>query len=113
MLKLCKTHGVETEHVKSVDGRMRCKPCRVDAVTRRRKKVKTMAIEYKGGKCERCGYDKYHEVLEFHHNDPSQKDFEISSKNHAKAWDLVKLELDKCSLLCANCHREVHVELKR
>ena len=69
------------------------------------------AVEYKGGKCERCGYDKYPDVLEFHHRDPSQKE---ASWNKMRLWGHKKLyeELDKCDMLCANCHREVHYELR-
>lgn len=111
MDKVCKIHGL-TPHVEDSQGYIRCKACRVDAVARRRKKVKHKAVEYKGGCCQRCGYNKYAEVLEFHHRDPCEKDFAISSKNHARSWNIVKAELDKCDLLCANCHREVHIELK-
>lgn len=67
------------------------------------------AVKYKGGKCERCGYDKYPDVLEFHHLDPTLKE---ASWNEIKKWSWSKVltELDKCSMLCANCHRETHVE---
>lgn len=65
-----------------------------------------------GGKCIRCGYNKYPEVLEFHHKYPSQKNFNISLKGHCRSWERVRKEIEKCSLLCANCHRELHAELK-
>lgn len=84
----------------------------VIAVQKRRKKIKELAIEYKGGCCEKCGYNKYNEVLEFHHLDPTKKDFGIASDGHCKSWEKVKKELDKCIMVCANCHREIHVELK-
>ena len=48
------------------------------------------------------------DALEFHHLDPSQKDFGISSKGYTRSWDKVKEELDKCILVCSNCHREIH-----
>lgn len=67
-----------------------------------------MAVEYKGGKCSVCGYDRCADALEFHHLDPSQKDFGISSKGYTRSWDKVKEELDKCILVCSNCHREIH-----
>ena len=69
-----------------------------------------MAIEYKGGKCEKCGYSRCMEALEFHHCDPTQKDFSISSKGYTRSWDKVRSELDKCMMLCANCHREFHAQ---
>ena len=83
----------------------------VQAVQKRRKKIKQMAIDYKGGCCEKCGYNKYNEVLEFHHLDPNKKDFGISHKGHCNSWEKVKKELDKCIMVCANCHREIHVEI--
>lgn len=67
-----------------------------------------MAVEYKGGQCEACGYNRCIEALEFHHTNFSQKDFSISNKGYTRSWAKVKEELDKCKLLCANCHREIH-----
>jgi len=80
------------------------------AVDKRRKKLRTMAVEYKGGKCELCGYNKCAQALDFHHLDPKLKDFGISMDGLTRAWSRVKKELDKCIMLCANCHREVHAE---
>ena len=78
------------------------------AVQRRREKVRLMAVEYKGGRCQVCGYDRCTEALEFHHLDPTEKDFGISHKGYTRSWEKVKEEADKCILLCANCHREAH-----
>ena len=78
------------------------------AVQRRREKVRLMAGSYKGGRCQVCCYDRCIEALEFHHLDPTQKDFGISNKGYTRSWVKVKEEVDKCILLCANCHREVH-----
>lgn len=71
-----------------------------------RKEVKRRLIEYKGGKCLICGYNKCQDALEFHHVDPSQKDYNISGGT--KSFDTLKSEVDKCILVCANCHREIH-----
>ncbi|HOZ56458.1 MAG: hypothetical protein BWY51_00975 [Parcubacteria group bacterium ADurb.Bin316] len=79
-----------------------------NAVARRRKNIRQQAIDYKGKKCAICGYNKCLQALEFHHIENSNKDFGISAKGYTKSWDSVKRELDKCVLLCANCHREVH-----
>ncbi len=84
----------------------------IKAVQKRRKRVREMAIEYKGAKCERCAYDKCSEALEFHHLNSDGKDFGISDKGYTRSWEKIKAELDKCSLLCANCHREIHLELQ-
>ncbi|MCX5727215.1 MAG: hypothetical protein NT030_08695 [Candidatus Saganbacteria bacterium] len=83
----------------------------IRAVRARRKKVRQMAIEHKGGKCEICGYDRCVEALEFHHNSSSGKDFGISEKGYTRSWKRVMAELDKCMLICANCHRELHAKL--
>lgn len=80
----------------------------IKAVYARRKKVRAMAVAHKGGKCERCGYDRCIDALEFHHHDPAQKDFSISAKGYTRSWRKVLEELDKCVMLCANCHRELH-----
>ena len=83
----------------------------IEAVRKRRKEIRKRAVAYKGYRCERCGYDDCMEALEFHHNDPSKKDFGISSKGYTRSWMRVQKELDKCVMLCANCHREVHMKL--
>lgn len=80
----------------------------IKAVHKRRKKIRQMAVNYKGGRSERCGYDRCMDALEFHHHDPALKDFSISSKGYTRSWQKVKEELDKCLILCANCHRELH-----
>ena len=80
----------------------------LSAVQKRRKKIRQMAIAYKGGKCAICGYDRCIETLEFHHPNSSGKDFGISSKGYTRSWNKVQEELDKCVLVCANCHREIH-----
>lgn len=107
-IRFCKHHG-ETEFAFYPNqNRWRCLKCQTEATQKRRDKVKEMSIEYKGGKCSICGYNKCAGALEFHHLDPSQKDFGISAKGYTRAWEKVKEELDKCILVCANCHREIH-----
>ena len=81
----------------------------IKAVYARRKKVRAMAVEYKGGKCIFCGYAKYVGALDFHHME--NKSFGISAKGYTRSWEVVRKELDKCILVCANCHREVHAGL--
>ncbi|MEB3330795.1 MAG: hypothetical protein VKQ33_16355, partial [Candidatus Sericytochromatia bacterium] len=68
------------------------------------------AIEYKGGACERCGYNKCPAAMVFHHPDPNQKDFGISSSGKTRSFEKIKSELDKCVLLCMICHAEIHYE---
>lgn len=80
----------------------------IKAVTKRRKKLREMARMYKGGKCMICGYNRCLGALDFHHLDPSKKEFGVSMKGLTKSWEKIKKELDKCVLICANCHRELH-----
>lgn len=85
----------------------------VISVKKRRIKIKELAIEYKGGKCEKCGYNKCNDALEFHHVDSNEKNFGIGQKGYTRSWEKVKEELEKCILVCANCHRELHYLLKK
>ncbi|MCL5784001.1 MAG: HNH endonuclease [Patescibacteria group bacterium] len=80
----------------------------IQAVTKRRKRLKDLAIQYKGGKCIFCGYSKYNGALDFHHIDESSKEFGLSVRGLTRSWDKILLEIDKCILVCANCHREIH-----
>lgn len=82
-------------------------PYLIIAVKIRRKEIREKAINYKGGRCFICGYNKCKQVLEFHHV-RGKKDFGISAKGYTRSWQKVKSELDKCVLVCANCHREIH-----
>ena len=80
-------------------------------VAEARRNLKIEAVAYKGGKCDRCGYDKCPAALVFHHPDPTQKDFGIAEKGRSyRNLEVIKEELDKCILLCSNCHLEVHYE---
>ena len=74
--------------------------------------MKRRAIEFLGGKCIKCGYDRCDRALGFHHRDPSKKDFQIGS-GAPKSWSRIVKELKKCDLLCANCHLEKHDELEK
>lgn len=111
IIKICSKHG-ETEFRMEGQGtkheRYRCKKCGSEAVQKRRRKVKKLLVEYKGGCCEKCGYNKCVDALEFHHIDPTQKDFGIGSKGHCRSLESMKKEVDKCIMVCANCHREIH-----
>jgi len=86
-----------------------CKTCRTEYATNRRQEIKLKAIEYKGGKCEDCdeSYDPC--VYDFHHLDPSEKEIAFGSSG-GMSFDKLKPELDKCVLLCANCHRIRHAK---
>ena len=75
-------------------------------VRKRRRKLKEIAVEYKGGKCILCGYDKCIVSLSFHHRDPEKKEFVVGHR--CTSFEKAKPEVDKCDLLCRNCHGEFH-----
>jgi hypothetical protein len=79
---------------------------KVKAVTEWRRRTKQKLIEHMGGKCVCCGYDKCARALQFHHLDPSKKDFQISGMSIS--LDRLKEETKKCILVCSNCHAEIH-----
>jgi DNA-binding CsgD family transcriptional regulator len=79
---------------------------RSESVVMWRKRVKQKLIDYKGGCCEICNYDKCIAALQFHHKNPKEKDFTISGKS--LSFDRLKEEVDKCMLVCSNCHAEIH-----
>jgi hypothetical protein len=81
----------------------------IDAVAKRRRRLREMALEYKGGKCVFCGYAKCSKALDFHHL--GDKKFGLSERGLTRSWEIIKAELDKCILVCANCHRELHAGL--
>jgi hypothetical protein len=72
-----------------------------------RQKMKAKGVEYKGGKCQNCGYEKSIWAMDFHHKSKNEKTFNIS-RYSCLSWDRIRIELDKCILLCSNCHRELH-----
>ena len=112
VIRECKKHGVTDYRLDNPKvGKYRCCKCMSEAVQRRREKLKKLSIEYKGGKCQHCGYNKCDAAMEFHHTDPTQKDFGIAQRGHTRSFERIKIELDKCILLCSNCHREEHVRL--
>lgn len=99
---------------------VKCKECSKTFVTKNashtcyackskntRAKRKLFALNYKGGKCAKCGYNRCHKALVFHHIDPEDKLMQLSW-NWDKSFERVKEELDKCCLLCAICHIELH-----
>lgn len=84
-----------------------CKTCFKNRMLERTKIVWDKTKEIIGDSCKNCGYNRCSAALEFHHLDPDKKDFQIS-KSRSRNFEKIKTEIEKCILLCANCHREVH-----
>ena len=96
--KICKVCGQEFSGL-----RKSCNRCRISEW---RYRTKQRLVEYRGGKCLVCNYKRNLSSLDFHHIDPSKKDFGIS--RYSRGIEDLKKEVDKCALLCSNCHAEVH-----
>ncbi len=75
-----------------------------------RRSMKLQAIKLLGGKCCICGYSKCIDALEFHHEDPTIKEFKLGSGN-TMSWKEYKQEALKCMLVCSNCHKEIHSKI--
>jgi len=116
-------HNTSKLHMPQKGDLLVCKKCSKEYVYNRRgetksiclscvqkthfRKKKAWAVNYLGGKCCVCGYSKCLRALSFHHKDPSQKDFTISS-SYCLSYKRIQTELDKCVLICSNHHHEVH-----
>lgn len=70
---------------------------------------KLEAVALLGGKCKRCGFDKHPAALQFHHRDPALKEFSMN-RGTTMSMERIRQELEKCDLLCANCHAIHHFE---
>ena len=112
--KLCSTCGVEkpvSDFYQRARGdyKSSCRVCHDQEGLDRRRLYKVQAVAYLGGKCQHCGYSRSYAALEFHHVDPTQKEFTFSTAR--RSFESSKAELGKCVLVCSNCHREEHVRL--
>jgi hypothetical protein len=89
-----------------------CKKCDALRYVNRKRCLKEQAVKYKGGCCSKCGYNTCLRSLDFHHLDDKIKEFSISSYVGMNFED-IKTELDKCILVCRNCHGEIHDEIEQ
>jgi transposase len=102
----CPRHD-ETVYVLDGRGYYRCRRCRAEAVSRRRRKMKETLVAEAGGVCVLCGYAANMRALHFHHIEPADKRIEINAKGVALSLQRLRSEARKCVLLCSNCHAEV------
>jgi transposase-like protein len=108
----CPVHGV-TRHVRRPDGGLRCLACRSGAVSERRRRVKALLVAEAGGACMICGYADNAGALQFHHVDPTAKAFALGSAGLTRSLAKARVEAAKCVLLCARCHAEVELGVKK
>jgi transposase len=111
VMRRCRHHGYTAWALTGTGGRYRCKLCRTELVTERRRRVKRILVAEAGGRCRLCGYDRYAGALQFHHLDPSTKSFALSVQGVARSLSKAREEAKKCALICANCHAEVEAGL--
>ena len=104
--------GFSTDARKSTGLNTQCRQCQYDAKKKTRDLNKTKAVEYKGGKCNRCSLIfECLDVYDFHHRDPNEKEGSPSRLMYSN-WEKLSKEIDKCDLLCSNCHKITHWELR-
>jgi transposase len=107
VIRECRHHGFTAWIRSGTGGRYRCKRCRTEHVSARRRRVKRLLVDEAGGCCALCGYDRHIGALQFHHLDPSTKSFALSVQGVARSLEKARAEAAKCVLICANCHAEV------
>ena len=111
--KLEKSNGEFSKNRKNKNGLQDyCKICKSSIDNQFHLKSKDKLFEIKnqlGGVCKKCGEDRLH-VLDFHHIDPKDKENEIGRLiyNQRINWEKIEIEVKKCILLCACCHRDFH-----
>lgn len=101
---------------KQTSGKQKYKPLCIPCEENNRRSFveekRRILYELFGDSCSICGYDKCSAALEFHHVDPSVKENKPSSLiNNYSTVERMLAEVDKCILVCANCHREIHAGL--
>ncbi len=111
LLRECARHGWGAFVRVGAEGHYRCARCNTQAVSDRRRRVKEILVAEAGGRCAACGFDAYAGALQFHHRDPAAKSFEVSRQGVTRALRRLRLEAQKCVLLCANCHAMVEAGL--
>lgn len=87
----------------------KCKNCQIMHDNNRKEDIILKVVG--SYSCKLCGYNKCKQALEFHHIDPNIKEYKIANLTTHKEDTLLK-ELEKCILVCANCHREIHYGLR-
>ena len=113
--KICSKCGIEkpiTEYHKNGFDRQGnqkyrgyCKDC-ANRIESERYQMKKTYIDEQKLSCAKCGDTRTY-VLDYHHKDSTEKEFTIG-KMKKGSLELIQKEIDKCIVLCANCHREFH-----
>ena len=117
MIKKCEICGKDFETKPNGGTRKYCFECspsypkggsRAKTISALRRAMKQEAVKRRGGKCEICGYNKCLDALQFHHLNPDEKNFGLAQDGITHSWEEYLKETEKCILVCANCHAEIH-----
>ena len=116
--KYCKVCKKEIDHSQRTNGKTTCSECNKELFIKRSrsgyiKRRNTFNIFKTSFGCVICGYKKYSGALDFHHIDPKQKEIRLSGRHTASFSKKIKDELDKCVLVCKNCHYELHDVMRK
>jgi endogenous inhibitor of DNA gyrase (YacG/DUF329 family) len=84
-----------------------CRTCRSEYQRNRYNALKLKAVNLLGGKCSKCGYNKNLAAIDFHHLNPEDKDPNWNNI-FKQSWNIIQEELKKCTVVCSNCHAEIH-----
>lgn len=105
----CKVHGLTAfgfhrDRRLPKEGRWRCKQCQAAATRKNLQEVRDYSSAYKLERgCLNCGYDRFASALHFAHIDPATK---TKTPAQIRNLDALKVEIEKCVVLCSNCHIE-------
>ena len=109
---ICRTCNIEGKEYYYSNAKYQCKSCWNKRTAKSGKdKIQSLKDEY-GRKCVVCGYNKCVDALEFHHTDPLEKEFHLGERRGLSV-DKLRNELNKCMLVCRNCHAEIHFNMKQ
>lgn len=106
-----RAYCITCQKVKEKEFRIKYRSKKAAFARKRKRDIKKRCVDFLGGRCITCGYNKSLRALTFHHRDPSKKDYTVSQIQDW-GWGKIEKELEKCDLLCFNCHMELHDKLK-
>jgi predicted nucleic acid-binding Zn ribbon protein len=108
----CAVCGMELKSRKARFCSPKCKNAVYQSYARQQQrgiKRKLELVERLGGKCAVCGYEKNLAALTFHHIESDEKEYQLDLRSLGnRSAESILSEFEKCQLLCANCHTELH-----
>lgn len=109
--RMCLHHGLTRAIWQPSKNGYRCCKCQSDRVSKARRDLKSLLVAKLGGSCFQCGYQKSVWALQFHHRNSDEKEYEMGFLIRDRNKKLAMYEVEKCDLLCANCHAEIEEQI--